>query len=169
MRSFFLPFVLVLLLIGAGLLYPSWKNLESMKTDLAKLSQDLEKKTKDLKLLDEQIQNEERALKNLVKSVPQYLDQAEIVRDITQITKKHSFSFESLQFSKGIQSRSNTPELVIQFGAQGAAEKITTFLESFEQNDPFIGLKNLQVSIDKNSDGNPKANLGLSLYTLSLR
>lgn len=169
MRTFFVPLVLVLLLIGAGLLYPSWKNLNIQKDALAQLSVDLNQKTEDLQRLDQQIQEEKDSLKNLSRSIPQYLDQADIVRDINTITKQHSFSFDSVSFSKGIQSKSNTPELVIQFNANGAAEKITAFLETFEQNDPFIGLRNLQVSIDKNSDSTPQASLGLALYTLSLR
>lgn len=169
MRSLFIPFVLVLLLVGAGLLYPSWKSLKIQKSSLTQLTLDLEQKTKDLKRLDEQVQQEESALKNLARSIPQYLDQSDIIRDITKIAKQHSFDFSSVQFSKGIQSQSNTPELVIQFDAEGAAEKITSFLEAFEQNDPFIGLRNLQVNIDKTSSINPQANLGLSLYTLSLR
>lgn len=140
-----------------------------MKEELSKLQLDFETKTVNLKQLADQQSADADALGNLARSVPQYLDQAEVIRDISQITKQYGFSFESLQFSKGIQASSNTPELVIQFNAKGAAEKVTPFLKAFEQNDPFMGLKRLQVSIDNKSDITPQARLGLALYTLSLR
>lgn len=140
-----------------------------MKDEFSKLQLDLETKTADLKQLAEQEAADAAALGNLARSIPQYLNQAEVIRDISQITKQYGFAFQSLQFSKGIQASSNTPELVIQFNAKGAAANVTAFLKAFEQNDPFMGLKKLQVSIDNKSDITPQASLGLALYTLSLR
>lgn len=169
MKSFAIPFIIVLIIISAGVLYPSWKDLGILKTEFTKLQTDLETKTADLKKLAAQEAEDAAALGSLARSIPQYLDQAEIIRDISKITRQYSFSFDSIQFSKGVQASSNTPELTIAFNASGAAEKITPVLKAFEQNDPFVGLKRLQVSIDSTSDLTPQANLGLALYTLSLR
>lgn len=159
--------VLVLALLG-GLVYPTWKHNKTLQAEQEALVARFDEVTKALQVLGEEQQQKNSQGKNLIRKIPPTLNQAEVLRDIWKLTQQLSYSFPSLQFSKGVDPVSNATQLTAQFTIEGPTDNLTNFLETIEGNEPFLGLKTFNVSLIPETNG-AQMRLAVSLYTLSLR
>ena len=166
MKSWYISVLAVIIVALVGGVLPTWKSNTILQQELNTLTADLSDRVAELQALETEGEEERQKQKEITQRIPVTLDQAEVLRDIYQITQANGFAFDGIQFRMGTGSDSGARELYAQFQAQGQGTRVVNFLTAIERNSPFFGLSSLQVNRDP-LDGS--VNLAVELYTYSLQ
>ncbi|MDH3324720.1 MAG: type 4a pilus biogenesis protein PilO [Candidatus Peregrinibacteria bacterium] len=140
--------------------FEKFQNLNSEKEKLVKIKKDKIAELQKLKAIETEIIETAR---NDLNQIPVEIDQENLIKDMLRITRKTGFPFSGLNFSKGMNSKLNIPQVSISFSTKGEKGKLLEFLREIENNERFLGMENFSISTEQ--DGIKRmVSLGVSLF-----
>ncbi|MCK5460553.1 type 4a pilus biogenesis protein PilO [Candidatus Gracilibacteria bacterium] len=146
---------------------PAWKEVKIEKKGVETLEILRDEKIKELQTLSEK---KETLLDNdnqeILKKIPLTLEQENLIRDLTKISKETGFYFTSLSFGKGRNADVNAPQINLNFSVEGRLDKVQPFLSRIENNERFLGMNDLDLNI-KDKNGLKIASFSVSLYAFA--
>ncbi|MBI4975604.1 type 4a pilus biogenesis protein PilO [Candidatus Peregrinibacteria bacterium] len=101
--------------------------------------------------------------KEVLKSVPDNLNQDGVIKDLIKISKAHDIKLNSLSFGKGV-GKNSIGVLRINASFEGSYSDLISFLEGIEQNARLFVVDSVSVQVSKEEVLNvEKANFSLSI------
>ena len=162
----------IILIIIIACLYgftlkPWWADYKVQKQTIVNNETQIESVKKTLEELKELENNpEETDWENLLKKIPVYNEQEQIIRDLKRISEASGFTFKTLSFGETTDTQAKAERLTVSFSVKGSYDKLFYLLSLIQQNPRYIGIKDLKLTSQTLTDGERRANMNLSLFVL---
>ncbi len=167
MRNSIIWLSLISVIIYGAWTFPQWNEWQDKRIELNKLEKTTKEKTESIKKLKQTQANLESTEEDtLLDQVPLTLKQELIMLDLQRIVQESGFIFDGLSFAKKQNSQVEAPELIITFSAQGKKTSIPSFLKRIEENQRFMGLRDLKFSEGELNEV-PIATISASVYSFA--
>ncbi len=157
--------VVVIVCLYGFLLKPWWGEYKEQNQEINIQETQISAIQKELKKLREQEAKPQSNDEVSIGKIPKHNEQEQIIRDIERIAEVSGFRFSSLTFNRGIEAASNAKKVNINISLKGPYDRLFFLLSSLQQNDRFIGIKDLRLSSNI-KDGTRNAAISLSLFAL---
>lgn len=173
MKNFKIISLVLCLPLYLFFIFPTYQTIEIQKSTILGLEKERAAKNIILKKLQAQKDNlgtktaKSIEQEKLLSQIPLTLEQENLIRNMGKLALSTGFSFSGFSFSKGSNAEVNAPQMNIGFAVTGAKKYAKDFLTLIENNDRFLGMESLNVSILRDSKKIPQVSMSIALYAFA--
>lgn len=151
--------------------FPTQELLDKEQIKVEKLEEKRDEKTQELLELQElrdklkklQEENKNAGMEPLRK-LPFSIDQEDLIQDLQEIANRSGFKFNAVGFSTGINKDLGLPEITMNFSVEGLKAQVPKFLQNIEENERFLLMDDLGVSVDKQTQQTVSMQISLHAF-----
>lgn len=166
MRNISLVFFLIALTIYGLVIRDYQTESQQQQATIEQLERDIEIVQAERTALETQEAELGVALERSFDRIPGDNEQENILRDLQRISQSSGFAFNGLSFGKGFNAEVDTNQIMISFSVQGPYAQLFPFLRLIEQNNRFLGMNDLRLSITDNPTLGRTVSTDITLYAL---
>ena len=130
--------------------FPQWKSYEEKLEQKSVLTTNIQEEKEALKALQSQKETiQKTADKDILKRVPENMQQEFVMLDLQRISQETGFAFKSLNFKNVKNPEIGANQLTIGFSITGKKERLPLFLEKIENNTRFFSIADLNFQTEE--------------------
>jgi Tfp pilus assembly protein PilO len=143
---------------------PQWKKSNAQSTQIQTLETEKNQLHQELQKISAKANADSVDLEVALSQIPNRKAQAELIRDLINLSNKSGFVFKTLGFSVGANPEVGAQELSVRFSLLGRESGLETFLLGVEQNQRWLGLRNFNFQKTERA-GTPLVQMEMDLYS----